>query len=221
MTSTNLNNATGYIVSNINYTAKATLYNNIKFRSKTEAKFAYLCDILGIPYKYEPIRYELDLVHLEAEEIPLNIKDYLKHGYLHHIVDFELYNVLVDIKGPEPTPIEEIQFRIVSTKYPLILIRGGLPLTSALKKQEETKDQSILYTRDLNGQKKYPNMFLSECEHCGEVAFIHTCNCFHITYRSNLWATKRLIDAYHAAYSYPFEEIIGEIPFLNIPEVRI
>ena len=67
----------------------ATRYKSYFFRSRLEARYAVMFDILGIRWDYEPEGYELD-------------------GGVRYLPDFMLpeIGIWVEIKGQDPTPVE-------------------------------------------------------------------------------------------------------------------
>lgn len=67
------------------YTCTPTFYNQVRYRSKTEAQWAVFFDTLGIPFQYEPRKFDF--------------------GDFRYIPDFYLpdLGIWIEIKGPGPT----------------------------------------------------------------------------------------------------------------------
>ena len=66
-----------------------TMYNGYRFRSRTEARWAVFLDSIGLDYEYEKEGYDLG-----------------DSGW--YLPDFwlPLYQMFIEVKGGEPTPIE-------------------------------------------------------------------------------------------------------------------
>jgi len=74
-----------------------TVYNNYRFRSRLEARWAVFFDTLGMPYEYEKEGYDLE--------------------GLWYLPDFWLpqQNCWVEIKGEEPTAEEHQKAKLLAT----------------------------------------------------------------------------------------------------------
>lgn len=114
-----------------------TYYNGIKFRSRTEARWAVFFDALGVPYIYEKEGYDLGQLISAAllerqgspEEAILIELASLNLGW--YLPDFWLPNqeLWVEIKGGRPTELDWDKVRALKflSGYRCHLFFGGIP----------------------------------------------------------------------------------------------
>lgn len=99
-----------------------TEYGGIKFRSRLEAHWALLFDVMGIEYEYEPEGFEVD----GTKYLP----DFLLHGISGRTgrpgLECENGDVWVEVKG-FPTEQDKEKIRLFS-KYKPIYVVGNIPI---------------------------------------------------------------------------------------------
>ena len=204
------------------YIPKATLYGSIKFRSRMEAKWACVFDVLGIIYEYEHHLLKLDPSYLRKDERSPDLYKYLRMDqYLYYLPDFYLpgLNLFVEIKGQEPTYIEETKALLTSIRCPVVMLCGGIPDIPRLLNEEDLDEQSYVYRTVDNKRLKYFNMYLCSCTCCGNISFYHTCSCDTEGYDIDCcvdYTSDDVINAYRTAYFYPYEDVEGLLPYPNL-----
>lgn len=86
-----------------------TTYKGIKYRSRTEARWAVFFDKLGFDFEYEPEGYEFD--------------------QFKYLVDFKVpeLKLFVEVKGKEPTYDERAKARMlaIETQYNVLIVFGS------------------------------------------------------------------------------------------------
>jgi hypothetical protein len=117
---------------NHTYAAKPTTYRGTTYRSKLEARWAVLFDVLGLPFEYEPKCFRTP-----------------EGGYLPDFYVLAPRPFWLEIKGPEPIERDYVRARHVvkQTKAKFRFLVGPLPAAPS---------RGILRTRILRGETWRP-----------------------------------------------------------------
>lgn len=135
--------------------AEKTIYNNITFRAKLEARWAVFFDTLGIKWRYEPFHSDIDFYG----------------GLTGYKIDFFLEDikVFVEIKPSEwsdmPFGAKE-KARGWAKEYGDVLILLGPP---SIVKSKSRKHYLISYSNELNRHFTQSKMWWCRCPRCGKV----------------------------------------------------
>ena len=230
------------------FTPKPTIYNNIIFRSRTEAKYARLFDILGIRYQYESFFFRMDLSNYKNYRYEWDsiLEDYIygnthldeflkESDYLEYIPDFYLpdFDLFLEIKGKEPTEREELKAKVLSETETVILLFGSIPYFSELLVYDDLSNNSNFYkaTKDrLNWVKNYDVDFgvhLMICDVCEEICLYTPTGilsknkeCNH-KLNSDYKIHQAILDAYKYTIHFNYEDYIGEVGFPNIEVINV
>ncbi len=126
-----------------------TEYNGLKFRSRIEARWAYVFDLLGVKYEYEKETYEL----------PAGA--YLPDFWLPQMERW------VEIKGVAPNEREDkLAYQLASkSEHPVIIFWGEIPWTDV------DSDSGYIYYPEQGWDCLY---CLCECPNCGMVGIQFT-----------------------------------------------
>ena len=187
-----------------------------------EAKWALVLDELDIVYEYEQHLKRLDIRYLDVEDVTDELEGLLhRDGFLYYLPDFYLpeLGIYLEIKGKEPTKVEEAKAKLLSINYPVIMLCGGIPTLLLLRRGEETPEKGYLYTYDDEYQRRSP-VYLASCLHCGKVGF-RVCNefvlpCCDCIPKCITCLSEDIEAAYNKAYYHPFEDIEGDLPYPNL-----
>jgi hypothetical protein len=129
---------------------KETVYDNYVFRSRIEARWAAVFNILDVEWSYEPEHYEMGLKHTWDDEDEEELAETLyeawdeeerneirreawwkKHEKWMYLPDFWLpeFSCWVEIKGKAPTREEEVKARKLAayTGKPVHILWGNIP----------------------------------------------------------------------------------------------
>ena len=128
-----------------------TRYNGYRFRSRLEARWAIVFDVLGIRYEYEPEGFEL-------EAGP-------------YLPDFRLPDLKcwVEVKGPEPTKEEEAKASqlAVLTGWPVHMV-CDFPCKELSDLYDGTYREPWTFVSCGGADNNY---LLCECPTCGRIEF--------------------------------------------------
>lgn len=172
-----------------------TVYDDRRFRSRLEARYAVFFNSLGLSYQYEPEGFKLN-------------------GHL-YLPDFKLPTIplWVEVKGQEPTGIEEL---LISMLAGHTGIRGTIVGPLETFSDEYEKFHTIFFE---DGGEDFP-YFFCECVHCGSIGFqfdgrsarINCCDSNRQSKGDKAYNSEspRIINAYRKAMQARFEH--GEKP---------
>lgn len=181
-----------------------TIYNNYRFRSRLEARWAVFFDTLGIKYEYEEEGYES-----------------IKTG-VRYLPDFRLteYKCWIEIKGQEPTEYEYQKASIVGA----FIVAGSIGVPEMDKDYQCVGPYQIMATPHFEDWRRV-GLIWSECpEKCGNLCLIRNgaepiyfCKCstgdtdneylrrMSLWWQEEHWKSPRLLAAYKAARQARFE----------------
>jgi hypothetical protein len=173
-----------------------TTYNGVTYRSRSEARWAYLFDILRVKFEYEPGKFNTP------------------HGW--YLPDFLLptQGCWVEVKGPHPTEVEKDKAASLArqTRIPSYIFSCGIPLIEATGQPRYdcgTPPSHHSWKFSPNGDERIGYMFgVKEC--CGRLGIVFNgrtdqmaCDCrpdefnqqylvtlqraFQISKRSSMW----------------------------------
>lgn len=134
-----------------------TVYNDLLFRSRLEARWAVFFDTLDIAYSYEPEMIEVNW---------FGVNNYIPDFYLDDMVGY------IEIKGPRPTDreIAKAAALVVREKIGVLILWGSI---YDHMKRESNNYGGILVEpkpRSIAGVTVTDGCAFSECQKCGNVA---------------------------------------------------
>jgi hypothetical protein len=171
--------------------SKRTLYREVLYRSRIEARWAVFYDTLGIKHKYEPMWAEVDS----------------RRGYVNYKPDFEItvphdnYTYYVEIKDDSPT--QEAITKACGWARDL----GDVIIFFDLKPPKSDTESAWLFEwSDLDDQvHRHTNMWWCECPKCGYLGIQEfgelPCKCYPET---NSNAVREWEDVFGTAGSLDF-----------------
>lgn len=123
-----------------------TRYGGIKFRSRTEARFAVFLDALQVSYEYEPEGYHL--------------------GHLNYLPDFFIrsWDLYLEVKGTPPTPDEIAKARMLvgATQKKILLVIG-----------DPGQRNGLLFLPAAADAPGIPTAFPAVCRHCSALVLTY------------------------------------------------
>lgn len=134
-----------------------TVYNDLLFRSRLEARWAVFFDTLGITYSYEPEMIEVDW---------FGVNKYVPDFYLDDMVWY------IEIKGPRPTDREVMKAAalVVREKVDVLILWGSI--YDHMKRELNNYGGVLLEPepRGIAGVTVTDGCAFSECPKCGNIA---------------------------------------------------
>lgn len=161
-----------------------THYNDLRFRSRLEARWAIFLDALSIPYQYEPEGYHLG-----------SLGNYLPDFFLPTL------NLWLEIKGRHPTPLEINRMRalVIYTQSPGYILWGDISAA-------QFQDAHYAYIPSSRNAIFVPEQRWTECPRCNAITISNRgefSDCFCDASPSP--TSPRLLAAYRAARTARFE----------------
>jgi len=134
-----------------------TIYDGIKFRSRTEARWAILFTELGINWEYEREGYQLPSGR------------YLPDFYLHDVGATSSSSTWFEVKGKDPTEAEQTKARELSqlTGEDVIIAFGSFPKDCYL-----TSWDTIIFSAEWGADSCDFFYQLSACPKCHKLGFV-------------------------------------------------
>lgn len=193
-----------------------TVYKGIKFRSRTEARWAVVFDVLGLDWVYEPEGYEFN----GTKYLP----DFVIHNFwLYSPLGYKKRDLYIEVKGSDCIDIDDyIKFYEINQSKDIIVV-GSLPKGNTW--EELYKDFNKVLTQnwkeEINLHKDYLKKKGIERIYCRQFMPVWNSNLngpFLIMSINgiSLEDRRRTIAAYHSGLSARFEH--GETPHILTAE---
>lgn len=165
-----------------------TFYNDLRFRSRHEARWAIFFDTLSIPYNYEPEGYHLG-----------SLGNYLPDFWL------PSHEIWIEIKGRRPTPLEVNRMKalVSQSQAPGFILWGDI----SVKPHDDANWGFFpILDRFQTQVVRVPNQLWTECPVCLRISIsdhgaFRDCDCRSTPSPDS----PNLVAAYRAARTARFE----------------